>query len=140
MDAGVGTVFGQSDMKPFVKFSPALFAGAVILLSACSRTNEFREQARAGQPIVRAIEDYRRQTASYPPSLADLAPKYLAAVPDTPDKPNRQFTGWDYSRVTNGTVISYTLRYYMGRGGSEYEPPNWIGNDEGQRTIILTNE
>jgi len=123
--------------------------GGLVLLSICgitglrlifSRTREFRAQAEAGQPIVRAIEQFRRQTGTYPASLTDLAPNYLPTVPDLPNKAEHKFSGWDYRAVTNGTVVSYTLRYYMGRGGVEYQPPNWIGNDEGNRTILLKND
>src|SRR5437773_11697957 len=103
---------------------------ACAFLSACSRTPEFVAQAQAGQPIVGAIDQYRKQTGSYPAALSDLVPKYLAAAPDVPDRSKNKFTGWDYSPVTNGSVVSYSLRYYMGKGGVEYEPPNWIGNDE----------
>jgi hypothetical protein len=46
------------------------------VLSGCSRAPEFRAQALAGQPIVRAIENYRSDTGSYPESLAALVPKY----------------------------------------------------------------
>lgn len=125
-----------------------IVAGAFVLMSICgvaglrlmlSRTREFRAQAQAGQPIVQAIDQFRKQTGSYPPSLAALAPKYLPTVPDVPNESQQKFSGWDYQTVTNGMAVSYTLRYYMGRGGVEYEPPNWIGNDEGHRTIILRN-
>jgi len=103
-------------------------------------TREFRAQAQAGQPIVRAIEEYRKQTGAYPESLAAIAPKYLPAVPELPDELNRKLTGWDYRKVTNSLVVSYSLRYYMGRGGVEYEPPKWIGTYEGDKTVIFTNE
>ena len=126
-----------------------LLGGAFLLLSVCgvtglrlmfSRTREFRAQAEAGQPIVRAIEEFRRHTGTYPASLADLVPKYLPTVPDLPNEPEHKFSGWDYQAVTNGTVVSYTLKYYMGKGCVEYRPPNWIGNDEGTRTILLKNK
>jgi hypothetical protein len=51
--------------------------GVAGLRLVISRAGEFRVQAQAGQPIVRAIEEFRKQTGSYPPSLSDLAPKYL---------------------------------------------------------------
>jgi hypothetical protein len=121
-------------------FAIVIVCGIIILRVMFSRTREFRAQARAGQPIVRAIEDYRKQNGNYPVSLADLAPKYLPTVPDMPDESKSKFRGWDYRTVTNGVAVSYTLRYYMGRGGVEYEPPKWIGNDEGTRTVILSNE
>jgi hypothetical protein len=128
----------------------ALLAGGIFaLVSLCgviglrlmfSRTRAFRAQAEAGQPIVRAVEQFRKQTGTYPASLADLAPKYLPAVPDLPNESEHKFGGWDYRTVTNGMIVSYTLMYYMGRGGVEYQPPNWIGNDEGTKTILLKND
>jgi hypothetical protein len=114
--------------------------GILVLRLMFSRTREFRAQAQLGQPIVRAIEECRKQTGVYPNSLADLAPKYLPTVPDLPDESNNKFSGWDYRAVTNGMVVSYSLTYFMGRGGVEYAPPKWIGNNEGHRTIILSNE
>jgi hypothetical protein len=129
------------NMRPGTPWRGYLFvAGAFALLCICgfvylrlvfSRTKEFLAQAQAGQPIVQCIEQYRMKTGHYPPSLADLAPKHSSA--------QELFTGWEYQTVTNGAVVSYTFRYYMGRGGVEYEPPNWIGNDEGHRSILLRN-
>ena len=116
------------------------FGGLAGVRWAFGRERQFREQAERGQPIVRAIEDFRKETGSYPASLADLAPKHLATVPEIPDRSQHKYTGWDYRTVTNGAAVSYSLRYYMGRGGIEYEPPHWIGNNEGSRKIILTNE
>ncbi|MDI6739524.1 MAG: hypothetical protein QME74_04075 [Candidatus Edwardsbacteria bacterium] len=121
-----------------MRFLPILILGVITLLPACSRNGEFRAQAQAGQPIIRAIEEFRKQTGSYPASLADLVPKYLPAVPDVPDASKRKFEGWEYHTVTNNEAVSYSLRYYMGKGGVEYEPPNWVGNDEGRRTVILS--
>lgn len=123
-----------------MKLSSILFVGTVGFLSACGRTGEFRAQALAGQPIVRAIDKYRDQTGSYPTSLTNLVPNYLAEVPDIADEANRKLPGWEYRTLTNGSVVSFSLRYYMGRGGVEYEAGKWIGNNEGRRTVILSNE
>jgi len=101
----------------------------MIVLSGCSRSAEFKAQPEAGQPIVRAINSYYKQTGNFPPSLAALMPQYLPTVPDRRDKLQHKFSGWDYCLVTNGKTVSFRLRYYMGRGGVEYQPPNWIGND-----------
>jgi hypothetical protein len=96
----------------------------MLALSGCSRTSEFKAQAALGQPIVRAIEDYQKQNGIYPASLDEL---------------HQKLSGWDYRTVTNGAAITYSLRFYMGRGGIEYQPPDWIGNDEGQKRVILSN-
>jgi hypothetical protein len=90
-------------------------------LSGCGRTGEFKAQAKLGQPIVRAIEDYHTQTGSYPTSLDALPQKY---------------NGWTYETFTNGTMISYALRYRMGQGGVEYEPSRWIGSDKGHPMLL----
>lgn len=105
-----------------------------------SRTREFRAQARVGQPIVRAIEDYRKQSGSYPASLTELSPKYLASLPEIQREGHYKYGSWEYHVVTNGTSVSYSLRSYMGRGGIEYQSPHWIGIDEGHRTILWSNE
>ena len=104
------------------------------------RERSFRAQAELGQPIVRAIEQYRVQTGRYPASLAALVPDFLSLVPQVPDRAQHQFSGWDYQTETNAGVVTYSLRYYLGRGGVEYRPPHWIGNDEGHRKILLSNE
>src|ERR1043166_6079344 len=90
----------------------ALFLGILGLYLVVTRAIEFRVQARRGQPIVRAIEQFNKQMGAFPASLADLAPKYLPQVPDMPDRVQHKFGGWDYRTTTNGTVLSYSLRYY----------------------------
>jgi hypothetical protein len=112
------------------------FLGLHLLVS---RTFEFRAQAHRGQPIVRAIEDFKKQTGFYPVALADLVPKHLPIAPDIPNYPNHKYQGWEYRTVTNGGAVTYSLRYYMGRGGVEYEPPVWFGNNEGHRSVLLRN-
>ena len=104
------------------------------------RTVEFRAQARRGQPIVRAIEDFKKQNGAYPVALTVLVPKYLPDAPDVPDRPNHKYDGWDYHTITNGGAVTYSLRYYMGRGGVEYEPPVWVGINEGHRAVLLRND
>src|SRR5436190_2845629 len=91
-----------------------------IYFTMIDRRFVFRFKAQKGQPIVRAIEEFHRQTGNFPASLTNLTPKYLSAVPDMPDRTQHKFSGWDYQIVTNGTAVSYTLRYYMGKGGVEY--------------------
>lgn len=125
-----------------------LLAGAVliniislwILSHHLNRTSEFCAKAAEGKPIVHAIEEFRKDTGKYPLSLADLVPKYLPKDPDLSDAPNRKYHGWEYQAILDGKAASYSLRYYMGRGGVEYEPPHWIGNDEGRRSVLLTIE
>ena len=135
----------------FVKTIGFTICGLFVVLILClcgifalrllfGRTHQFQAQAQLGKPIDRAIDEYRKQTGNYPLSLADLAPKFLPAVPDLPDESKQKFEGWDYRVVTNHTTVSFELRYYMGRGGIEYDPPNRIGNDEGHRTVILSNK
>jgi len=123
-----------------MKIQTVLLMGAMTLICSCNRTHAFLAQAQTGQPIVRAIEEYRKQTGNYPASLTNLVPTFLAKIPDTVDKSRHKFSGWEYRPITNDVRPSYILRYYMGRGGVEYKPPNWIGNDEGDQTIILKNE
>jgi hypothetical protein len=65
---------------------------------------------------------------------------FLKTAPDISDFAHQKRTGWDYDLATNSSAVSYHLRYYLGRGGVEYEPPVWYANDEGTRTIILKNK
>src|SRR5215471_2550860 len=124
----------------FVVVGGLVLFGILCFYLLVTRAIEFRVQAHRGQPIVRAIEQFHKQTGSYPVSLAELAPKYLPTVPEMPDKVRHKFMGWDYHTTTNGIVISYTLSYYLGRATVEYEPPVWFGNDEGHRTILWRND
>ena len=125
--------------------------GSLVILGVCGifvprlmfdRTREFRAQAQVGQPIVRAIEEFRKQTGNYPSSLTDLVPKYLPRLPD-PDMPRRHrhiSYVWDYYTVTNGTAVSYNLNCFMGKGGVDYDPPVWQGNDDGHKIFLFRNE
>jgi uncharacterized protein YceK len=109
------------------------------------RTAEFRVQAQAGQPIVQAIEAFREQTGTYPATLADLAPKFLTRVPDMTDASHHKLGGWTYKPVTNGVAVSYNLVYFIGKGLGEggfieYDPPNWVVNDQGNRKVVLRDK
>lgn len=110
-----------------------LIIGVVVLLSACSRTREFRAQAEAGQQIVKAIEEFRKKTGNYPASLADLGLKHLPTVSHGPGQ-------WEYRAVTNVTGMTFTLSYFMGKGGVQYVPPVWFANDDGHEMILFRND
>jgi hypothetical protein len=143
-------------MKQLMKVLKAvaiIFAiGLVALVLAVrilfDRTREFRAKAQEGQPIVRAIEKFKADTGEYPGSIPALVPRYLAEAPPIADMTNNLFDGWEYRVVTNveyhvatnTLTTTYSLRHYMGRGGIEYEPPYWIGNDEGHRKVLLKNK
>ena len=111
--------------------------GIIAIKLFFSRTNEFCNQAKVGQPIVHAIEQFRRQEGRYPKTLAELVPEYLPAEPNILNKDHGQYAAWEYSVITNGNNISFKLRCYMGRGGIEYDPPNWIGDNEGHKEVLL---
>jgi hypothetical protein len=96
--------------------------------------------ARSGRPIAQAIEQFRKINGHYPASLRELAPKYLSTPPDEANWEARKYSGWEYRIVTNRGVESFSLRYYLGRGGVEYEPPNWIANSEGDRSVIMKDK
>jgi hypothetical protein len=57
-------------------------------------------------------------------------------MPDVPNESNHKHTGWDYQVLSNTPVTSYSLRASMGKGVVEYEAPNWVANNEGQKTIV----
>jgi hypothetical protein len=143
LTSGGDCSFAARFMSVVQRVLVAMFAWAILgflgLQLLLSRTWEFRVQAGRGQPIVQAIERFKKQTGSYPSALADLVPKYLENAPDISDLPNRKFRGWNYRVLTNGVTVSYSLKYYMGRGGVEYEPPVWLGNSEGRRTVLWSN-
>lgn len=126
-----------------------VIAGSLFVLAVCgpialrlmfSRTRVFRAQAHVGQPIVRAIEDFRKHTGSYPATLTELSPQYLTTLPEIQEDGHYKYGSWEYRLITNGAAVGYSLRSYMGRGGVEYQPPHWIGINEGSRKILLSNE
>src|ERR1017187_1331245 len=102
--------------------SAVLLGIAMTGLSGCGRTEKFKAQAKLGQPIVRAIEDYHTQTGNYPTSLDALPQKY---------------SGWTYQTFTNGAVIFYALKYRIGQGGVEYEPSRWVGGSNEAHIVLL---
>lgn len=114
-------------------------SACLLFLCSCDRSSEFKAQAQKGQPIIQAIESYQKENGRLPSSLNELSPKFIAPITDLPNSAAHKFNGWDYSLVTNDTRVSYNLKYYMGKGGVAYEPPNWIGNDEGTKTTLFSN-
>jgi hypothetical protein len=124
----------------FIVLVVVSIVGLATLRATFGRMQQFRAKAKAGQPLVWAIEKFREETGDYPVSLTNLAPLYLATVPELPNPSNNQFSGWNYEVVTNAGKITFRLSYYMGRGGVEYVPPHWIGNNEGSKKVVLSNE
>ncbi|MBI5684284.1 MAG: hypothetical protein HZC54_04330 [Verrucomicrobia bacterium] len=117
-----------------------LLLAMVALWTGCSRNAEFRAQAEVGQPIVTAIEEYHKQTGSYPAALVDLVPKYLPVLSEMTNTWNGRVVQWEYYPAPNAYgVAPYILRFCMGHGGIEYRPPDWIGNDEGTITTLISN-
>ena len=108
------------------------------LLVLCSCSGGHTERAQEGQPIIRAIYQYRQDVGSYPTNLAVLAPKYLASAPLEDWK-----RGWDYSPpdssgFTNGFVLSRWSTGYKTR--VEYVDDStmagWRVNAEGDKTPL----
>ena len=69
-----------------------IFAGAIALglLSGCSIWPVNEDPAgmayrRDANRIVWALQDYRRATGQFPPTLGMLTPQYLPSLPDIPD-------------------------------------------------------
>jgi len=112
----------------------------MLFLSACDldRSRAFRKKAQEGTPIVRAIEKFHKDTGSYPASIAELAPKYLSEAMATNVVAGPfAFKHWAYYTFTNSdATVSYSLFYYMGKGGLSYTPPNWTGLNEEHRIAI----
>lgn len=65
-----------------------------------------RRQIRQGEPVVAALEAYRRDTGTYPESLHELIPKYLAVMPalegvEAADRLTDEAWGYDRTEPTN---------------------------------------
>ncbi len=107
-------------------------------LSACDvdRSLAFQKKVKEGTPIVRAIEQFRRDTGAYPVSLTELAPKYISALPPNIANAPFKYGHWGYFTFTNGIAVSYSLTYFMGKGGIDYTPPYWTGDNDGHRRVI----
>jgi hypothetical protein len=124
-----------------LKFSIPISLVALVCLSACDfdpdRSLAFQKKVQEGTPIVRAIEKFRKDTGAYPASFTDLTPKYLPASPsDIIAKPQYYYRDWEYYTITNGTTVSYHLYYFMGKGGVDYTPPVWRGDNDGHKRVI----
>jgi hypothetical protein len=130
------------------KFLRRCFKGVVLvfaqgflmlwLFNPFDRTAEFRAQAKVGQRVVRGIEEFRKDTGQYPASLDELVPKYLPAVAIRPVAMPYHMKVWSYWTSTNDGTVSYGLYCYMGKADVEYNPPNWVANDDGNyRTLSI---
>jgi hypothetical protein len=117
------------------------FAQAFLMLwlfNPFDRTAEFRAQAKVGQRVVRGIEQFRKDTGQYPASLAELVPKYLAEDAIKPERSRYYIKNWEYWTSANNGTVSYGLYCYMGKADVEYNPPNWVANDDGNfRTLSI---
>jgi len=63
---------------------------ALALLGGCSVWDVNQDPAgmnyrRDANRILWAVQDYRKDTGTFPATLAMLTPKYLASLPDVPD-------------------------------------------------------
>ena len=117
-----------------------LIGGGLTLRLLFDRTREFKAKAREGEPIVTAIESFIHDAGRPPDSLRELVPQYLPSLPPLQDYSNRVFFAWDYSVVSNRSGVSYTLGHFMGKGGVRFEPPYWVGNDEGRRIPLFKHK
>lgn len=70
------------------RFAILLLSSA--LLASCSVWDVNQDPAgmnyrRDANTVIWALQNYRRDNGGFPPTLAMLTPKYLAALPDIPD-------------------------------------------------------
>jgi hypothetical protein len=125
----------QPTRSTAMKFLHLSSFGVMLLLQGCpvspfDRMGEFQAHAKAGEPLIQALEAFRKDTGHYPASLTELAPKYLPEVaPESHDQ--HKFGDWEYLTETNGERVSYSLYYFMGKGAVQYQPTNWTANDDG---------
>lgn len=77
------------------------------------RMLEFKLQAYTGQPIVKAIENFKEKNGYYPDSLQQLVPAFLRGKLDLYGSSKYPHGGWEYSTVLKNGQKTYTLRYYM---------------------------
>ena len=71
--------------RPFAFFFILCGAATVLAwwLAWGYRTAAFKELTHRAEPLVQAIETYRRDKGSYPESLEELAPHYIERIPGT---------------------------------------------------------
>lgn len=74
----------------------AIGAGAGVYAWAHRDSPRLAETKVLGTEVVAALEAYRSDEGTYPASLDDLAPEYLAAVPD----PVWGLGRWSYQRYS----------------------------------------
>ena len=90
----INTVVGKDPVKKRRIFtilsSILIFYGEVFVIFLCGRKvehvvfqNAFERAASQGQVLIDAIEHYKLDNNSYPPTLAELVPDYLPKIPPT---------------------------------------------------------
>jgi hypothetical protein len=89
-------------MKAIYSICIALVAAA--LLAGCNKSNESGANTAVSTPaenfaaLKQAVQDFNKQEGHYPKTLDELAPKYIAKIPDAP-------SGFKYSYdATTGEV------------------------------------
>ena len=95
---------------------------SVILLALNSAREKARDEKRIAdtQQILSALALYYNDYSQYPPSLGDLPPKYIAALPTPPTPPDGNCTAdqnqYQYQQDTGGT--NYVFSFCLGEGSS----------------------
>jgi hypothetical protein len=120
-------------MKSF--FTPLLVVCAFGLVS-CSV--EHKRIAEEGQPIIRAIYQYKRNTGNYPENLSALVPEYLKEAPFEDWKRGWKYSPADSRGFTSGFMLSrFSVGYktrveYIDDGTAV----GWRVNAEGDKTPL----
>ncbi|RYG53405.1 hypothetical protein EON80_32750 [bacterium] len=75
------------------------------------------------QPLIQAIENYRREHDQYPAQLSDLAPEHLLEVPYTGAVGYPQFR---YKKASENSLFkSYELQIFTPVGGINFDTFNY---------------
>jgi hypothetical protein len=92
----------------------------LLILAAIAAINYFaldgptvEQGAKAGQPLISALNQYKKDQGSYPAALDALAPKYLGAVPSA--APNYPF---NYETCNNAG--GFRLSFKLGKDAVNY--------------------
>jgi len=117
-----------------------LFVSVLIIctLALVSCSVEHKRVAVEGQPIIRAVYQYKREMGNYPENLSTLAPKYLNAAPLEDWKRGWHYSPADSRGFTNGFMLSrFSVGYktrveYVDDGNTA----GWRVNAEGDKTQL----
>jgi hypothetical protein len=111
----------------------ALLGATILLVTGCSEpspSGRISEVTAPASPLIKAIESYRRDNEKLPSKLSELVPRYVSAIPTSPDgSPNWNYYTWGSSDT--GFHYGFEVRYSRVILRYSSQSAQWTTNDAG---------